>query len=134
MCGRYVRKTTRRQLAQWFGADEVDLPEFGPSYNVAPQTFQPVVRLNRDTGQRKIVLMRWGLIPYWSKDAKIGYSTINAKGETIATAPAFREAIKRRRCLVPADAFYEFDNLQPVIRWQRARGNSSHRNQALPRL
>ena len=111
MCGRYVRKTTRRQLAHWFGADEADLPEFGPSYNVAPQTFQPVVRLNRDTGQREIVLMRWGLIPYWSKDAKIGYSTINAKAETIATAPAFREAIKRRRCLVPADAFYEWQKL-----------------------
>ena len=111
MCGRYVRKRARRQLAQWFGADEADLPEFGPSYNVAPQTFQPVVRLNRDTGQREIVLMRWGLIPYWSKDAKIGYSTINAKAETIATAPAFREAIKRRRCLVPADAFYEWQKL-----------------------
>jgi putative SOS response-associated peptidase YedK len=113
MCGRYVRKTTRRQLAQWFGTDEADLPEFGSSYNVAPQTFQPVVRLNRDTGQREIVLMRWGLIPYWAKDAKIGYSTINAKAETITTAPAFREAIKRRRCLVPADAFYEWQKLDP---------------------
>jgi putative SOS response-associated peptidase YedK len=85
--------------------------EWGPSYNVAPQTFQPVVRLNRDTGQREIVLMRWGLIPYWSKDSKIGYSTINAKAETVATAPAFREAVRRRRCLVPADAFYEWQKL-----------------------
>ena len=57
--------------------------------------------------------MRWGLIPYWSKDAKIGYSTINAKAETVATAPAFREAFKRRRCLVPADAFYEWQKLDP---------------------
>ncbi len=57
--------------------------------------------------------MRWGLIPYWSKDSKIGYSTINAKAETITTAPAFREAIKRRRCLVPADAFYEWQKLDP---------------------
>jgi len=111
MCGRYVRKTTRRQLAQWFGVDVSELPDFGPSYNVAPQTFQPIVRLNRDTGQREIVLLRWGLIPYWSKDSKIGYSTINAKAETITTAPAFREAIRRRRCLVPADAFYEWQKL-----------------------
>jgi putative SOS response-associated peptidase YedK len=117
MCGRYVRKSTRREIAAWFGTDigiedENDL-DWGASYNVAPQTFQPVVRLNRDTGQREIVLMRWGLIPCWSKDAKIGYSTINAKAETVATAPAFREAFKRRRCLVPADAFYEWQKLDP---------------------
>lgn len=113
MCGRYVLKTTRRHLAQWFGVDASEVPEFGPSYNVAPQTFQPIVRLNRVTGQREIVLLRWGLIPYWSKDSKIGYSTINAKAETITTAPAFREAIRRRRCLAPADAFYEWQKLDP---------------------
>ena len=101
------------KLLPWFGAEDADTVEWGASYNVAPQTFQPVVRLNRDTGQREIVLMRWGLIPYWSKDAKIGYSTINAKAETVATAPAFREAFKRRRCLVPADAFYEWQKLDP---------------------
>jgi putative SOS response-associated peptidase YedK len=60
---------------------------------------------------REISLMRWGLIPYWSKDAKIAYSTINAKVETVATALAFREAFKRRRCLAPADAFYEWQKL-----------------------
>jgi putative SOS response-associated peptidase YedK len=113
MCGRYVRKSTRREIAAWFGAEDDDALEWGASYNVAPQTFQPVVRLNRDTGMREIVLMRWGLIPYWSKDAQIGYSTINAKAETVATAPAFREAFKRRRCLVPADAFYEWQTLDP---------------------
>jgi putative SOS response-associated peptidase YedK len=113
MCGRYVRKSTRREIAQWFGAEDVDTVEWGASYNVAPQTFQPVVRLNRDTGAREIVLMRWGLVPYWSEGAKIGFSTINAKAETVATAPAFREAFKRRRCLVPADAFYEWQKLDP---------------------
>jgi putative SOS response-associated peptidase YedK len=113
MCGRYVRKSTRREIANWFAAEDSAGVEWGASYNVAPQTFQPVVRLNRDTGQREIVLMRWGLIPYWSKDAKIGYSTINAKAETVATAPAFREAFRRRRCLVPADAFYEWQKLDP---------------------
>jgi putative SOS response-associated peptidase YedK len=111
MCGRYVRKSTRKVIAEYFNTDPDDLPEFGPSYNVAPQTFQPVVRLSRDTGKREIALMRWGLIPYWAKDAKIGYSTINARAETVTTSSAFREAIKRRRCLVPADAFYEWQKL-----------------------
>ena len=113
MCGRYVRKTTRREIAGWFAAEDVEGLEWGASYNVAPQTFQPVVRLNRDTGLREIALLRWGLIPYWSKDAKIGYSTINAKAETVATAPALRDAFKCRRCLVPADAFYEWQKLDP---------------------
>ncbi len=117
MCGRYVRKSTRREIARWFGAEDTEIVEWGVSYNVAPQTFQPVVRLHRaandDTGQREIVLMRWGLIPYWSKDAKIAYSTINARAETVATAPAFRDAFKQRRCLVPADAFYEWQKLDP---------------------
>jgi len=87
------------------------MPDFGISYNVAPQTFQPIVRLNSDTGEREIVMMRWGLIPAWSRNAKIGYSTINAKAETVATTPAFREAFKSRRCLIPADAFYEWQKI-----------------------
>jgi putative SOS response-associated peptidase YedK len=111
MCGRYVRKLTRREIAAWFGAEDGDVVAWGESYNVAPQTFQPVVRLNPDTGQREIVLMRWGLIPFWASDAKIAYSTINARAETVATAPAFREALRHRRCLVPADAFYEWQTL-----------------------
>ena len=113
VCGRYVRKSTRREIAAWFGAEDDEVLQWDTSYNVAPQTFQPVIRRNRETGQREIVLMRWGLIPYWSKDAKIAYSTINAKAETVATAPAFRDALKRRRCLVPADAFYEWQKLDP---------------------
>jgi putative SOS response-associated peptidase YedK len=66
-----------------------------PSYNVAPQSFQPIVRLNRDTGDRELTIMRWGFVPFWSKDTKIAYSTINARAETIATIPPFREAMKR---------------------------------------
>ena len=85
---------------------------FAPSYNVAPQSWQPVVRLGpglgSDTGERELTVMRWGLVPGWSKDGKAGYSTINARAETIATSPAFREAFKRRRCLVPANWFYEW--------------------------
>jgi putative SOS response-associated peptidase YedK len=84
------------------------MPDFGPSWNVAPQTFQPVIRLNRDTGEREIVLMRRGLVPFWARDAKVGYSTINAQADTITISPTYREAFKHRRCLVPADAFYEW--------------------------
>lgn len=83
-----------------------------PSYNIAPQTVQPVIRLSREKDERELVRMRWGLIPYWAKDAKIGFSTINAKAESVATSPAFREALKRRRCLVPADGFYEWQKLE----------------------
>lgn len=88
-----------------------DMPWFSPSYNVAPQTIQPVVRLNKDSGKREFALMQWGLVPYWAKDAKIGYSTINARAEEVATKPLYREAMKKRRCLIPADAFYEWQRL-----------------------
>jgi putative SOS response-associated peptidase YedK len=111
MCGPYVRRSDKQRIAEHFRIDPTTLPDLEPSYNIAPQTFQPIVRLNRDTGDREIVMMRWGLVPFWAKDAKIGYSTINAKAETIATAPAFREAFKSRRCLVPADVFYEWQKI-----------------------
>lgn len=111
MCGRYVRRSTRKAIADFFGISLDSVPEFALSYNVAPQTFQPVVRLNRDTGEREVALMRWGLVPFWSKDFKIAYSTINAKAETVTTSPSFREAMKSRRCLVPADAFYEWQKI-----------------------
>jgi putative SOS response-associated peptidase YedK len=113
MCGRFARRSTQEVLADWFGVEIEDMPWFAPSYNVAPQTSQPVVRLNHDTGKREIAMMRWGLVPYWSKDAKVGYSTINARAEEAASKPLFREALKRRRCLIPADAFYEWQRLDP---------------------
>jgi putative SOS response-associated peptidase YedK len=116
MCGRYVRRSDKQRIAEFFAVHGAVIPDFGPSWNVAPQTFQPVVRLNRDTGEREIVLMRWGLIPFWAKDPKIGLRTINAKAETIETAPAFREAILYRRCLVPADAFYEWQRISEKVK------------------
>jgi putative SOS response-associated peptidase YedK len=91
--------------------DEFDDSYLAPSYNVAPQSFQPVVRLSPETGNRELTVMRWGLVPFWSKDGKASFSTINAKSETVATSPAFREAWKQRRCLVPADWFYEWEKL-----------------------
>jgi putative SOS response-associated peptidase YedK len=116
MCGRYVRRSDKQKIAEHFAVHGPSLPDFGPSWNVAPQTFQPIVRLNRNTGERELVLMRWGLIPYWAKDEKIGLRTINAKAETITTTPAFREAIKYRRCLVPADAFYEWQRISEKVK------------------
>ena len=84
MCGRYVRKSDKQKIAEHFAVHGPSVPDFGPSWNVAPQTFQPIVRLNRDTSERELVLMRWGLVPYWAKDRSIGLRTINAKAETIA--------------------------------------------------
>jgi putative SOS response-associated peptidase YedK len=88
-------------------------PNFAPSWNVAPTDNLPIVRYDAKAGHRTLDLMRWGLIPYWAKDIKIGFSTINAMAETVDTKPVFREAFKRRRCLVPIEAFYEWKKLGP---------------------
>ena len=111
MCGRFARKSTQEVLADWFGVELEDLPWFAPSFNVAPQSVQPVVRMNRDAGNREFALMRWGLVPAWAKDTKIGYNTINARSEEVASKPAFRDAFKKRHCLIPADNFYEWMRL-----------------------
>jgi len=114
MCGRYVRRSDKQKLAEAFHLGKLP-PDFvlAPDYNVAPKTFQPVIRLNRETGERELTQMRWGLIPFWSKDDKIAYKTTNARAETIATNNVFKEAFRRRHCLVPADLFYEWQNLNP---------------------
>ena len=113
MCGRFARKSTQDLLTEWFGIELEDMPWFAPSYNVAPQSVQPVVKSNRDTSAREFALLRWGLVPFWARDPKFGYSTINARAEEAATKPAFRDALKKRRCLVPADAFYEWQRIDP---------------------
>ena len=110
MCGRYGRRADKQRIAEWMQAHDTNVFDetyLAPSYNIAPTDFQPIVRLDRD-GQRELTVMRWGLVPYWAKDSKIGFSTINAKSETVTTSPTFREAMKRRRCLVPAEWFYEW--------------------------
>ncbi|HWE85215.1 MAG TPA: SOS response-associated peptidase [Terracidiphilus sp.] len=114
MCGRYGRRADKQRIAEWMQARNTNVFDescFAPSFNVAPTDVQPVVRLDRETGERELTVMRWGLIPFWAKDAKVGFSTINAKAETITTSPAFREAMKSRRCLVPAEWFYEWQKL-----------------------
>jgi putative SOS response-associated peptidase YedK len=114
MCGRYGRRADKQRIAEWMqthNAEVFDDSYLASSYNVAPQSFQPVVRLNGETGERELTVMRWGLVPFWSKDGKASFSTINAKSETVATSPAFREAWKTRRWLVPADFLYEWQKI-----------------------
>jgi putative SOS response-associated peptidase YedK len=72
---------------------------------------QPVRRLNRDSGQREFAQLRWGLVPFWAKDAKLSYSTLHARAEEAAAKPAYREALRKRRCLIPADAFCEWQSI-----------------------
>jgi putative SOS response-associated peptidase YedK len=81
-------------------------PNFPPSWNVAPTDPLPIVRFDAKAGQRSLDLMRWGLVPNWAKDIKVGFANTNAKAEGIETKPAFRKAFERRRCLVPVDNFY----------------------------
>jgi putative SOS response-associated peptidase YedK len=109
MCGRY-RLSRRKQLIQQYfdTAEEVD---WEPRYNIAPSQQVGIVRQDRTKPERHLSLARWGLIPFWAKDPNIGFKTINARSETAPSKPAFREAFRTRRCLVPADGFYE---------WQRS--------------
>lgn len=113
MCGRYGRRSDKQRIAEAFQIrpENVFEDDLAPSFNVAPTDVGPIVRLARDTSERELMLMRWGLIPWWAKDSKVGFSTINAKAETLTTSRAFREAFERRRCLVPAEWFYEWQKL-----------------------
>jgi len=83
-------------------------PNFAPSWNVAPTDPLPIVRYDAKDHQRSLDVMRWGLVPFWAKDIKVGFANINAKAEGIGNKPAFREAFQQRRCLVPVDNFYEW--------------------------
>ena len=87
-------------------------------YNVAPTTFQPVIRASRETGERELVAMRWGLVPYFAKSLAEfkGFSTINAQAETLTSRAMWRVPFERRRCLVPADGFYEWKALDAKTR------------------
>ena len=106
MCGRYSITSNFEAVRRLFNLTGPVPNWWQPLYNIAPTEEAPVVRL-RD-GQPELVPLRWGLIPFWAKDEKFGHKTINAKAETVATAPAFREAFAARRCLVVTDGFYEW--------------------------
>lgn len=105
MCGRYALRSPLARLLRAFGATS-DL-ELTPRYNVAPTQAVPVVRERE--GARRIEQVRWGLVPRWSKAVNEGPLLLNARAETAADKPAFRDALRRRRCLVPADGFYEWE-------------------------
>lgn len=106
MCGRFTLRTPPNVVAMLFDLDS--LPDLAPRYNVAPTQEVAVVRAQLDSKQRELVQMRWGLIPSWAKDESIGNRMINARSETAATKPSFRSAFRRRRCLIVADGFYEW--------------------------
>ena len=106
MCGRFTMYSSRDELARLFGFDTDDVPDQLPRYNIAPTQLVAVVRL--DDGQRVMKPLRWGLIPSWARDEKIGNALINARSETAAEKPAFRAAFKKRRCLIPTTGFYEW--------------------------
>jgi putative SOS response-associated peptidase YedK len=97
----------KEYLAKHFGVDPDEM-DWEPRYNIAPTQQIPVVRQDHKEPIRHASMMRWGLIPYWAKDPSIGGRTINARAETVATRPAFRDSLERRRCLIPADGFYEW--------------------------
>ena len=109
MCGRYVISSSPESIRKLFGYAE--RPSFPPRYNVAPTQPIPIVRLAN--GRRSFALMRWGLIPDWVKDPKTFSLIVNARGESVLDKPAFRNAMRRRRCLIPADGFYDWGKGAP---------------------
>ncbi len=113
MCGRFVSATPPDQVAAYFGAEPpsegATSGEWEANFNVAPTTGVYVVR--DDGSVRRVEAMRWGLVPFWAKDPSIGSKMINARSETVAEKSAFRNAFRKKRCIVPADGFYEWKKL-----------------------
>jgi putative SOS response-associated peptidase YedK len=113
MCGRFTLAVPGEQVAKQFQLSEV--PELAARYNIAPT--QQVAAVRAGEAGRELVLLRWGLVPSWAKDPSGGSKMINARSETVAERPAFRSALRQRRCLIPADGFYEWqrreDGKQP---------------------
>ena len=108
MCGRYNLITDAEALLDFFEIEQtlLDVSGLEPRYNIAPSQDVPIVR---DTGNgRELVMARWGLVPHWSKEEKPKYSTINARADSVADKPSYREPFKRKRCLIPATGFYEW--------------------------
>jgi len=109
MCGRVRLSSDVSEIKLVFSIPpHRPTPNIAPSWNVAPTDPLPVVRYEAKDRQRSLEVMRWGLVPFWAKDIKVGFANINAKAEGIENKPAFREAFQRRRCLVPVDNFYEW--------------------------
>jgi len=108
MCGRY-RLSRRKQLVEeYFASVSSEEEDWNPRYNIAPTQSVPVIRQNPKEPVRELSLIRWGLIPSWATDPSVAARMINARSETAKVKPAFRDALKSRRCLIPADGFYEW--------------------------
>ncbi len=107
MCGRY-RLSRRKQFVEEYFDALSTVEDWNPRYNIAPTQPVPVVRQNPKEPVRELSLVRWGLVPSWSKDSSASARMINARSETAATLPAFRDALRSRRCLIPVDGFYEW--------------------------
>jgi len=112
VCGRYRLTAKERWLSEYFSIPAQDL-EWVARWNIAPTDEVATIRQDRHEPKRRFAKMRWGLIPYWAKDASIGAKTINAVSETAAEKSAFRESMRKRRCLIPADGFYEWKQIGP---------------------
>ena len=105
MCGRFIQCTSGEALAERFHLPII--PDLTPRYNVAPSQSVGVIRVTH-AGHREFVALRWGLVPAWSPEPRTAYSTFNARAETVADKPTYRHVFRRRRCLIPADGFYEW--------------------------
>jgi putative SOS response-associated peptidase YedK len=115
MCGRFALISNSEQLAENYGLIETEiaaLPPSVPRYNIAPTQPVAAIRLNANSKKRELTFFQWGLVPSWAKDIKMGSRLINARSETVAEKPSFRTAFKRRRCVIPADGFFEWQQLQ----------------------
>lgn len=109
MCGRFTLRTSPESIASLF--EGLDVPDFPPDWNIAPS--RNVATVRQASSRNEFAFLRWGLVPFWSNDPKIGNRLINARCETVHEKPAFRAAFKKRRCLILADGFYE---------WQKTAG------------
>jgi putative SOS response-associated peptidase YedK len=115
MCGRYKRKSDKKRIAEAMSVDGHVFEEpLADDEDIRPTSMQPIVRQNRDTGLRDLVLARWGFVPPWQKPGeKPPPTTFNARSEGVEKAPMWQRAFERHRCLVPADAFFEWQKLRP---------------------
>jgi putative SOS response-associated peptidase YedK len=110
MCGRYRLSRRKQVVEEYFDTAPVER-DWNPRYNIAPTQNVPIIHQNPKEPVREMSLVRWGLIPSWAKDSTVAAKMINARSETAGMKPAFRDALKSRRCLIPADAFYEWKRI-----------------------
>ena len=108
MCGRFTLRKPSREVAEAFRLFEGEDMPLKPLYNIAPTQMVAAVRVDPQTKRREMPLLKWGLVPSWADDPSIGNRMINARSETVATKPSFRAAFRKRRCLIPADGFFEW--------------------------